>query len=174
MFFGQRFISLLTSVWKSRFWWSLLIGIDWWDAVGCAQSAAEDGIGKDVEIVKSCYYFLCSFGACAWKIRDANYLVLLQFFFIHLKFVPENQNQWILQFTLLHALYCGCIIATVNCFCMLMRFLFHLVSVSLNSVIAVLDADFHSLPTAQHRQQYCHVYFCKLTPLACLVIYFCL
>ncbi|XP_077226254.1 mediator of RNA polymerase II transcription subunit 16-like [Tasmannia lanceolata] len=27
-----------------RFWWSLLIGVDWWDAVGCTQSAAEDGI----------------------------------------------------------------------------------------------------------------------------------
>lgn len=27
-------------------------------------------------------------------------------------------------------------------------------AVSLNSVIAVLDADFHSLPSTQHRQQY--------------------
>uniref|UniRef100_A0A0R0FX46 Mediator of RNA polymerase II transcription subunit 16 n=1 Tax=Glycine max TaxID=3847 RepID=A0A0R0FX46_SOYBN len=54
-----------------RFWWSLLVGVNWWDAVGCTQSAAEDGI------------------------------------------------------------------------------------VSLNSVIAVLDADFHSLPSAQHRQHYC-------------------
>ncbi|GLT63773.1 hypothetical protein SLA2020_363110 [Shorea laevis] len=53
-----------------RFWWSLLVGVDWWDAIGCTQSAAEDGI------------------------------------------------------------------------------------VSLNSVIAVLDADFHSLPSIQHRQQY--------------------
>ncbi|KAL2495120.1 Mediator of RNA polymerase II transcription subunit 16 [Forsythia ovata] len=53
-----------------RFWWSLLVGVDWWDAVGCTQSAAEDGI------------------------------------------------------------------------------------VSLNSVIAVLDTDFHSLSTTQHRQQY--------------------
>ncbi|KAJ1381910.1 putative mediator of RNA polymerase II transcription subunit [Sesbania bispinosa] len=64
-----------SSTWEraiaERFWWSLLVGVDWWDAVGCTQSAAEDGI------------------------------------------------------------------------------------VSLNSVIAVLDADFHSLPTAQHRQQYC-------------------
>ncbi|KAL5715592.1 Mediator of RNA polymerase II transcription subunit 16 [Ranunculus cassubicifolius] len=51
-----------------RFWWSLLVGVDWWDAVGCTQSAAEDEI------------------------------------------------------------------------------------VSLNSVIAVLDADFHSLPSIQHRQ----------------------
>ncbi|CAK8530521.1 unnamed protein product [Lathyrus sativus] len=65
-----------SSTWEreiaERFWWSLLVGIDWWDAVGCTQSAAEDGI------------------------------------------------------------------------------------VSLNSVIAVLDEDFHSLPTALHRQQYCH------------------
>ncbi|KAK4798651.1 hypothetical protein SAY86_030977 [Trapa natans] len=53
-----------------RFWWSLLVGVDWWDAVGCTQSAAECGV------------------------------------------------------------------------------------VSLNSVIAVLDADFHSLPSVQHRQQY--------------------
>uniref|UniRef100_A0A1D1ZCV0 Putative mediator of RNA polymerase II transcription subunit 16 n=1 Tax=Anthurium amnicola TaxID=1678845 RepID=A0A1D1ZCV0_9ARAE len=53
-----------------RFWWSLLVGVDWWDAVGCTHSAAEDTI------------------------------------------------------------------------------------VSLNSVIAVLDADFHSLPSIQHRQQY--------------------
>ncbi|KAL1289226.1 hypothetical protein HN51_057812 [Arachis hypogaea] len=64
-----------SSTWEraiaERFWWSLLVGVDWWDAVGCTQSAAEDGI------------------------------------------------------------------------------------VSLNSIIAVLDADFHSLPSAQHRQQYC-------------------
>ncbi|KAJ6833876.1 uncharacterized protein M6B38_336640 [Iris pallida] len=53
-----------------RFWWSLLAGVDWWDAVGCTQSAAEDGI------------------------------------------------------------------------------------VSLNSVIAVLDADFHSLSSIEHRQQH--------------------
>ncbi|XP_038711662.1 mediator of RNA polymerase II transcription subunit 16-like isoform X2 [Tripterygium wilfordii] len=63
-----------SSTWErmiaERFWWSLLVGVDWWDAVGCTQSAAEDGI------------------------------------------------------------------------------------VSLNSVIAVLDADFHSLPSTQHRQQY--------------------
>nr|XP_034912490.1 mediator of RNA polymerase II transcription subunit 16-like isoform X2 [Populus alba] len=63
-----------SAIWEraiaERFWWSLLVGVDWWDAVGCTQSAAEDGI------------------------------------------------------------------------------------VSLNSVIAVLDADFHSLPSTQHRQQY--------------------
>ncbi|XP_033136376.1 mediator of RNA polymerase II transcription subunit 16 [Brassica rapa] len=62
------------SMWEraiaERFWWSLLVGVDWWDAVGCTQSAAEDGI------------------------------------------------------------------------------------VSLTSVIAVMDADFHSLPSTQHRQQY--------------------
>ncbi|KAG4948442.1 hypothetical protein JHK84_041896 [Glycine max] len=73
---------------KSRFWWSLLVGVNWWDAVGCTQSAAEDGI------------------------------------------------------------------------------------VSLNSVIAVLDADFHSLPSAQHRQHYCPVYFCELSPVAVIVIFF--
>lgn len=55
VFFGQWFISLLTSVGKSRFWWSLLVGIDWWDAVGCTQSAAEDGIGKDVQIIKALF-----------------------------------------------------------------------------------------------------------------------
>ncbi|KAG2537219.1 hypothetical protein PVAP13_9NG255973 [Panicum virgatum] len=64
-----------TAAWEraiaDRFWWSLLAGVDWWDAVGCTQSAAEDGI------------------------------------------------------------------------------------VSLNSVIAFLDADFHSLPTMQQRQQHC-------------------
>ncbi|KAI7745133.1 hypothetical protein M8C21_022044 [Ambrosia artemisiifolia] len=63
-----------SSTWEraiaERFWWSLLVEVDWWDAVGCTQSAAEDGI------------------------------------------------------------------------------------VSLNNVIAVLDADFHSLPSTQHRQQY--------------------
>ncbi|KAM1918039.1 hypothetical protein ACFX13_037567 [Malus domestica] len=53
-----------------RFWWSLFVGVDWWDVVGCTRSAAEDGI------------------------------------------------------------------------------------VSLNSVIAVLDANFHSLPSAQHRQRF--------------------
>ncbi|PKA60149.1 Mediator of RNA polymerase II transcription subunit 16 [Apostasia shenzhenica] len=26
-----------------RFWWSLLCGADWWDVVGCTQSAADDG-----------------------------------------------------------------------------------------------------------------------------------
>ena len=31
-----------------RFWWSLLAGVDWWDAVGCTQSAAEDGIGRGI------------------------------------------------------------------------------------------------------------------------------
>ncbi|KAL8228147.1 hypothetical protein R6Q57_015731 [Mikania cordata] len=63
-----------SSTWEraiaERFWWSLMVGVDWWDAVGCTQSAAEDGI------------------------------------------------------------------------------------VSLNNVIAVLDADFHSLPSTQHRQEY--------------------
>ncbi|MFS7891182.1 putative mediator of RNA polymerase II transcription subunit 16 [Helianthus anomalus] len=63
-----------SSTWEraiaERFWWSLMVEVDWWDAVGCTQSAAEDGI------------------------------------------------------------------------------------VSLNNVIAVLDADFHSLPSTQHRQQY--------------------
>ncbi|XP_030528959.1 mediator of RNA polymerase II transcription subunit 16 isoform X1 [Rhodamnia argentea] len=63
-----------SSTWErpiaERFWWSLMVGVDWWDAVGCTQSAAECEI------------------------------------------------------------------------------------VSLNSVIAVLDADFHSLPSTHHRQQY--------------------
>ena len=36
---------------QSRFWWSLLVGVDWWDAVGCTQSAAEDGIGKNNQIL---------------------------------------------------------------------------------------------------------------------------
>lgn len=35
---------------EDRFWWSLLVGVDWWDAVGCTQSAAEDGIGKNAGI----------------------------------------------------------------------------------------------------------------------------
>lgn len=34
-----------------RFWWSLLVGVDWWDAVGCTQSAAEDGIGKKLRML---------------------------------------------------------------------------------------------------------------------------
>ncbi|KAF9588006.1 hypothetical protein IFM89_006885 [Coptis chinensis] len=65
-------VKISSATWEralaDRFWWSLLVGVDWWDAVGCTQSAAEDEI------------------------------------------------------------------------------------VSLNSVIAVLDADFHSLPSLQHRQ----------------------
>lgn len=28
-----------------------MVGVDWWDAVGCTQSAAEDGIGNT-------FYFL--------------------------------------------------------------------------------------------------------------------
>ncbi|XP_020263586.1 mediator of RNA polymerase II transcription subunit 16 isoform X1 [Asparagus officinalis] len=67
-------VKLSSATWEraiaDRFWWSLVAGVDWWDAVGCTQSAAEDGI------------------------------------------------------------------------------------VSLYSVIAVLDADFHSLPSIQYRQQY--------------------
>lgn len=38
---------------QSRFWWSLLVGVDWWDAVGCTQSAAECGVGKCVNIFYS-------------------------------------------------------------------------------------------------------------------------
>ncbi len=41
-------IVMLIFVCQSRFWWSLLVGVDWWDAIGCTQSAAEDGIGKNV------------------------------------------------------------------------------------------------------------------------------
>ena len=41
-------ILVLISVCQGRFWWSLLVGVDWWDAVGCTQSAAEDGIGKNI------------------------------------------------------------------------------------------------------------------------------
>ncbi|PIA30622.1 hypothetical protein AQUCO_05400011v1 [Aquilegia coerulea] len=67
-------LKMNSAIWEraiaDRFWWSLVVGVDWWDAVGCTQSAAEDGI------------------------------------------------------------------------------------VSLNSLIAVLDADFHSLSSAHHRQQY--------------------
>lgn len=38
-----------------------MVGVNWWDAVGCTQSAAEDGIGKAVLIVNSFGYFcLCS------------------------------------------------------------------------------------------------------------------
>ncbi|GAB4849894.1 Mediator of RNA polymerase II transcription subunit 16 [Ancistrocladus abbreviatus] len=43
-----------SSTWEraiaERFWWSLLVGVDWWDAVGCTQSAAEDGIGEDMQV----------------------------------------------------------------------------------------------------------------------------
>ncbi|XP_052181212.1 mediator of RNA polymerase II transcription subunit 16 isoform X2 [Diospyros lotus] len=42
-----------SSTWEraiaERFWWSLLVGVDWWDAVGCTQSAAEDGIVLDAD-----------------------------------------------------------------------------------------------------------------------------
>jgi hypothetical protein len=48
-------VKVNSSTWEraiaERFWWSLLVGVDWWDAVGCTQSAAEDGIGKDVLVV---------------------------------------------------------------------------------------------------------------------------
>jgi hypothetical protein len=44
-------------------------------------------------------------------------------------------------------------------------------SVSLNSVIAVLDADFHALPSMQHRQQHCPV-SSFFQPDVCLLDYF--
>lgn len=40
-------VVLISGCW-GRFWWSLLVGVDWWDAVGCTQSAAEDSIGKNI------------------------------------------------------------------------------------------------------------------------------
>lgn len=56
------------------------------------------------------------------------------------------------------------ICALLESICMLLsidkRYFLFLVSVSLNSVIAVLDADFHSLPSVQHRQQYGPVCYC--------------
>lgn len=32
-----------------------MVNVDWWDAVGCTQSAAEDGIGKNVQ---TCCYII--------------------------------------------------------------------------------------------------------------------
>lgn len=88
-----------------------MVGVDWWDAVGCTQSAAEDGIGKQL------YLFL-------FYDRSANNVFLIIFYItIYATFFSDE-----------------------SC-----RLLF---SVHLNSVIAVLDADFHSLPSIQHRQQY--------------------
>ena len=53
---------LVLTCYENRFWWSLLVGVDWWDAVGCTQSAAEDGIGKAALLVKAfCYFFLFKF-----------------------------------------------------------------------------------------------------------------
>lgn len=37
-----------------------MVGVDWWDAVGCTQSAAEDGIGKEVLLL---FFFLNFFYA---------------------------------------------------------------------------------------------------------------
>ena len=65
---------MLTSVRISRFWWSLLVGVDWWDAVGCTQSAAEDGIGKEVQIIKSCYYFLFTWSLCQGNLKKGTIL----------------------------------------------------------------------------------------------------
>lgn len=46
-FGGMTMFSMMESVvCPCRFWWSLMVGVDWWDAVGCTQSAAECGIGK--------------------------------------------------------------------------------------------------------------------------------
>lgn len=45
------------------------------------------------------------------------------------------------------------IISLLPGFCLSLMVLFGIL-VSLNSVIAVLDADFHSLPSTQHREQY--------------------
>lgn len=42
------------------------------------------------------------------------------------------------------------------------------IAVALNSVIAVLDADFHSLPSTQHRQQYGPVGFFYVIPTSSL------
>jgi len=100
---------------ENRFWWSLLVGVDWWDAVGCTQSAAEDGIGKAA-------------------------LSSMPFAIFLFKFMPEKG-----EYSLLFHIYILGLASDP---------FFYLVSVSLNSVIAVLDADFHSLPSIQHRQQY--------------------
>ncbi|GFY91859.1 sensitive to freezing 6 [Actinidia rufa] len=60
-----------SSTWEraiaERFWWSLLVGVDWWDAVGCTQSAAEDGIGG-----RLCFGTLVSglFGWGPWDDRS--------------------------------------------------------------------------------------------------------
>lgn len=43
-------LSCVVAACLGRFWWSLLVGVDWWDAVGCTQSAAEDGIGKNAHL----------------------------------------------------------------------------------------------------------------------------
>lgn len=96
-----------------RFWWSLLADVNWWDAVGCTQSAAEDGIGKK-NVIRSCIPSMT--GALFMPI------------YLCVNFMVVNE-----------------------CF-----FSYHY-SVSLNSVIAVLDADFHALPSMQHRQQHCPV-----------------
>ena len=43
----------------TRFWWGLSVGVDWWDVVGCAQSAAEDDIGRiNVHYQKEISYVL--------------------------------------------------------------------------------------------------------------------
>ena len=34
-------------LWWNRFWLSLMVGIDWWDVVGCTQSVGKHGIGEE-------------------------------------------------------------------------------------------------------------------------------
>lgn len=39
-----------------------MVGVDWWDAVGCTQSAAECGIGKHLNCFKN---VMCHFDVIA-------------------------------------------------------------------------------------------------------------
>ncbi|KNA11131.1 hypothetical protein SOVF_138050 isoform C [Spinacia oleracea] len=38
----------LTPTSYNRFWWSLLVRVDWSEVVGCTQSAPGDGIGMEL------------------------------------------------------------------------------------------------------------------------------
>lgn len=52
---GMQVTSNSTASWErglaDRFWWSLVSEVDWWDAIGCTQSAVDDGLVTFAKVI---------------------------------------------------------------------------------------------------------------------------